>query len=93
MLGSKKEKEISKADMAKKVEAWRVINSVLVQANSQYMTSLSNLLVEKEVQLKQLEEKLKGESATEEDNAEYLFTGGYVQCLRDILNAKKATQN
>ena len=89
MTDIKREKEISKADMQKKVEAWKTINSVLVSANAQYMKSLSNMLVEKEVQLKQLEEKLQSEKATEDDNAEYLYTGGYVQCLKDILNAKK----
>ena len=93
MLTSNQEQEISKADMKKKVEAWRTINSVLVSANAEFMKGLTNMLTEKEVQLSQLEEKLKGENATEEDNAEYLFTGGYVQCLKDILNAKKTTQN
>ena len=90
MLESNKTKEILKADMKKKAEAWKVLNSVLVSANAEYMRNLSNLLVEKEVKLKQLEEKLNSGEATEEDNAEYLFQGGYTQCLRDILNAKKA---
>ena len=89
MVDIKKEKEISKADMKKKVEAWKTINSVLVKANSEFMQSLSNILVEKEVQFSQLEEKLKNETATEKDNADYLFIGGYVQCLKDILNGKK----
>ena len=93
MLESNKSKEISKADMKKKVEAWRVLNSVLVSANAEFMKSLSNMLVEKEVVLKQLEEKLNKKEATEEDNAEYLFQGGYVQCLKDILNAKKTKEN
>lgn len=92
MVNLKKEKEISKADMRKKVEAWKTINSVLVSANAEYIKSLQNILIEKKVQLSQLEEKLKGEGATEQDNAEYLFTGGYVQCLEDILNAKKAKE-
>jgi hypothetical protein len=93
MLQSNREKEISKADMRKKVEAWKTINSVLVKANADYMNSLASLLTEKQVQLSQLEEKLKGEGATEEDNAEYLFQAGYTQCLKDILNAKKTTQS
>ena len=92
MLESNKSKEISKADMKKKLEAWKTINSVLVSANAQYMKSLTNLLIEKEVVLKQLEEKLNSGEAKDEDNAEYLFQGGYVQCLKDILNAKKATE-
>lgn len=86
---SRFEKEISKADMKKKVEAWRTINSVLVSANAEFMTSLNKILIEKEEQHKQLEEKLKTENATEDDNAEYLFLGGYIQCLKDILYAKK----
>lgn len=84
-----REKEISKADMKKKVEAWKTINSVLVTANAEFMKSLSNMLTEKEVQLSQLEEKLKEEKGTEQENAEYLFQKGYTQCLKDILNAKK----
>ena len=90
MLNSHKEKEISKADMQKKVEAYKTINEVLVKANAQYMNALNSILVEKQVQLSQLEEKLKNTSATEQENAEYLFLGGYVQCLKDILNARKA---
>ena len=92
MLQSHKSKEISKADMEKKVQAWKTINGVLVQANAEYMNSLASMLTEKEVQHKQLEEKLQSGNATEDDNAEYLFLGGYVQCLKDILNAKKTTQ-
>ena len=89
MLESNKEKEISKADMKKKVEAWKTINSVLVSANAEYVKSLRNVLIEKETQKNQMEEKIKNGKATEEDNAEYLYLGGYVQCLKDILNAKK----
>ena len=85
-----KQKEISKADMQKKVEAWKTINSVLVSTNAEFMKSLSNMLTEKEVQLSQLEEKLKAGNGTEQENADYLFIGGYVQCLKDILYAKKA---
>ena len=93
MLQSNKPKQVSKADMEKKVQAWKTINQTLVKANSEFMNSLATMLTEKQVKLAQLEEKLKSESATEEDNAFYLFTGGYVQCLKDILNAKKTTQN
>ena len=89
MLESNKEKEISKADMRKKVDAWRTINSVLVSANAEFMSSLAKMLTEKEVQRTQLEEKLKSGNATEDENAEYLYLGGYTQCLKDILNAKK----
>lgn len=95
MLGSRLEKEISKADMEKKVNAWKTINSVLVQANSSFMNSLASMLTEKEVQLEQLKEKLQkdDENVTEEDNVQLIYLGGYVQCLRDILNAKKNTEN
>lgn len=84
-----KQKEISKADMSKKVEAWKTINQVLVSANTTFMNSLSTMLKNKEEEKLKLEEKLKQEQATEEDNAEYLYLGGYVQCLKDILYAKK----
>ena len=89
MLQSKQEKKISKADMEKKVEAYKTMYSVLVSSNAEYMSKLYNILAEKEAGLKQLEEQLKEESATEETNAQYLYQGGYVQCLKDILNAKK----
>lgn len=88
-----KEKEISKADMKKKVEAWKTINSVLVSANAEFMNSLRAMLKTSEEKLKQLEEKLSLADATDKDNAEYIFTGGYVQCLKDILQIKKEGQN
>lgn len=85
-----KEKEISKADLIKKTEAYKTLNSVLVSANAEFMLSLNNILAKKEEEFKQLEEKLKKEeNATEDDNAKYLFLGGYVQCLKDILSAKR----
>lgn len=83
------QKEISKADMKKKVEAYKTLNQVLVSTNAEFMNSLAKLLQNKESQRLQLEEKLKKEDATEQDNAEYLFLGGYTQCLKDILSAKK----
>lgn len=85
------QKEISKADMKKKVEAYKTLNQVLISTNAEFMNSLAKLLQNKESQRLQLEEKLKKEDATEQDNAEYLFLGGYTQCLKDILNAKKAS--
>ena len=88
-----KEKEISKADMTKKVEAYKTINAVLVSANAQFMNSLTSMLTEREVQASQLEEKLKEEKGTEQDNAEYLFQKGYIQCLKDILYAKKTKES
>ena len=89
MLGSKQQKQISKADMEKKVEAYKTLNSVLVSANAEYMTNLNKLLQSKEDELKELKTKIETGIGTEEDNAMVLFMGGYVQCLKDILSAKK----
>lgn len=93
MLQSNKPKQVSKADMEKKVQAWKTINEVLVKTNAEFMNILSTMLAEKEVKKAELEKALQEGNATEDQNAEYLFIGGYVQCLRDILNAKKTTQN
>ena len=82
------EKQPSKADMAKKAEAWKVLNSVLVKANAEFMNKLRSMLTEKMVKHSQLQEKLEKGEGTEDDNAEYLFTGGYIQCLKDILGIK-----
>lgn len=88
MLQSKLEKQPSKADMERKVKAWETINSVLVKSNAEFMSKLRNILTEKTVQHEQLKTKLENGTATGDDNAEYLFLGGYVQCLKDILNVK-----
>ena len=93
MLQSNKPKQVSKADMEKKVQAWKTINEVLVKTNAEFMNILSTMLAEKEVKIAELEKALQEGNATEDQNAEYLFIGGYTQCLRDILNAKKTTQN
>ena len=93
MLQSNKPKQVSKADMEKKVQAWKTINEVLVRTNAEFMSILSTMLAEKEVKKAELEKALQEGNATEDQNAEYLFIGGYTQCLRDILNAKKTTQN
>ena len=71
------------------VEAWKTINAVLVKTNAEFMNKLNSMLAEKQLTHSQLEEKLKSNKGTEEDNAEYLFLGGYIQCLKDILGAKK----
>lgn len=89
MLGSKQQKQLSKADMEKKVEAYKTLNQVLVSANAEYMTNLNKLLQNKEDELKELKTKVETGIGTEEDNAMVLFIGGYVQCLKDILSAKK----
>ena len=90
MLGSKQEKQISKADMEKKVEAFKTLNQVLVSANAKYMENLNKLLQSKEDELRELKTKVETGVGTEEDNAMVLFMGGYVECLKDILSAKKA---
>ena len=88
MLQGNLEKQPSKSDMAKKVEAWKTINSVLVKANAEFMAKLKSILTEKMVQHDQLKEKLEKGEGTEDENALYIFTGGYIQCLKDILGIK-----
>ena len=87
-----KSKQVSKADLIKKTEAYKTMYQVLVSTNAEFMTSLNRILKEKEEQLTQLKEKADKEEATEQENATLLFLGGYVQCLKDILYAKKAVQ-
>ena len=89
MLESKKEKEPTKAELQEKVEAWKTLNSVLVKTNAEFMNSLKIILEQKISQQKVLEEKLKKNEGSEQDNAEYLFIGGYIQCLKDILGGKR----
>lgn len=89
MLEARKEKEPTKAEVIKKLEAWKTLNSVLVQQSQQFMNSLSSLLTEKQVQHDQLKEKLEKNEGTEEDNATFIFLGGYIQCLKDILTIEK----
>ena len=88
MLGSKQEKQMSKADMEKKVEAWRTINATLVSANAEFIANLNKLLQKKEDELRDLKLKVEQGEGTEEENATLLFLGGYVEALKDILNAK-----
>lgn len=83
------QKEISKAEMRKKIEAYRTMYQVMVSTNAEFMASLNRILKEKEEQLNQLQEKSNNNEATEQENATLLFLGGYVQCLKDILYAKK----
>ena len=86
------QKEISKAEMRKKVEAYKTMYQVMVKTNAEFMVSLTRILNEKTEQLKQLEEKLGLDNASEKDNAEYLFIGGYIQCLKDILYARNSQE-
>ena len=83
------QKEISKAEMRKKVEAYRTMYQIMVSTNAEFMASLNRILKEKEEQLNQLQEKSNNNEATEQENATLLFLGGYIQCLKDILYAKK----
>ena len=85
MFNSNKPKQDTRAEAQKKVEAWKTINSVLVQENAKFMNSLKNLLKENEIKLENLKVKLESNKGSEKDNAEYLFVGGYVQALKDIL--------
>ena len=91
-LQSNLEKQPSKADMQKRVEAWKTINSVLVKADAEFMSKLKSMLTEKMVQHDQLKEKLEKNEGTEDDNAEYIYLGGYIQCLKDILGIKPKAQ-
>ena len=78
--------------MQKKVEAWKTINSVLVKADAEFMAKLRNILAEKTVQHSQIQERLEKNEGSEDDNAEYLYLGGYIQCLKDILGIKPKAQ-
>ena len=51
------------------------------------MDKLGSMFTEKTVQHDQLKEKLEKGEGTEEENATYIYLGGYIQCLRDILGA------
>ena len=88
-LQDRQEKQLTKKEEAiKQSEAWKTLNSVLVKANGEFMAKLRSMLTEKQVQHSQLQEKLEKNLGTEEDNAEYLYLGGYVQCLKDILGIR-----
>lgn len=88
MLNSKLQKQDTKAEAQRKATAWRTLNEVLVQQNAKFMSSLRNLLAEKEAGLETLKEKLSKGEGTEEENASLIFQAGYVQALKDILGIK-----
>jgi len=88
MLQSNLEKQPTKAEAVKKAEAWKTLNEVLVKTNSEFMSKLNSLLLEKQIQQEELKAKLESGNGTDEDNAHFLFLSGYVDCLRDILNVK-----
>ena len=88
-LKDRQDKKLTKKEEAiKQSEAWKTLNSVLVKANGEFMAKLRSMLTEKQVQHVQLQEKLEKGTGTEEDNAEYLYLGGYIQCLKDILGIR-----
>ena len=87
-----KEKQMTRNEAIQKIEAYKTLNSVLVQQSSNFMNGLTCMLTEKQVQQDQIKEKLEKGEGSNDDNAEYLYLGGYVQCLKDILGAK-ARQN
>ena len=88
-LKDRLEKKLTRAEKAeKRTEAFKALNSVLVKANSEFMGKLRSILTEKQVQHAQLQEILEKGNGTEEQNAEYIYLGGYVQCLKDILGIK-----
>ena len=88
-LQDRQEKKLTRAEAAeKRTEAFKTLNEVLVKANSEFMGKLRSMLTEKQVQHSQIQEKLEKNLGTEDDNAEYLYLGGYIQCLKDILGIK-----
>ena len=93
MLLDKLDKQPTKNEIEKKVKAWETLNSVLVKANAEFMNKLGSMLTEKQVQHDRLKEKIEKGEGTEEDNAEYLFLGGYIKCLQDILGIKQKSTN
>lgn len=84
----KEEKKPSKADLEKKIEAWKTLNSVLVQANSEFMKKIVQILHEKEIEVEALKKKIEEGKDTQEDSVNLLFLGGYVQALKDISGTK-----
>ena len=89
MLQDRQEKKLTRAEAAeKRTEAFKTLNEVLVKANGEFMGKLRSMLTEKLVQHSQIQEKLEKGTGTEEDNAEYLYLGGYIQCLKDILGIR-----
>ena len=82
-------KQPTKEEANKKAEAWKTLNAVLVRTNAEFTQKLSNMLTENQEKHDLLKAKIEKGEAEEKDNAEYLFIGGYVQCLKDILGHKK----
>ena len=89
MLTSKLDKAPTKSELEKKVEAWKTVNSVLVEANSKFMQGLKNLLDKEVAKQEELQKVLEGGNCSEDDNFEYVFTCGRVDMLKEILGQHK----
>ena len=88
-LRDRQEKQLTKKEEAiKQSEAWKTLNSVLVKANGEFMAKLRSMLAEKQAQHEQLRITLEKGEGTDEQNASYIFIGGYIQCLKDILGIR-----
>ena len=92
MLKDRLEKQPTKNEMAGKVEAFKILNSILVKANAEFMTTLRKTLNEKVAARQALETNLQANEASEDESAEYIYLGGYTQALKDILSAKKTQE-
>ena len=90
MFQSKLEKAPTKAEMEKKVEAWKTVNAVLVESNSKFMRSLRSMLEKEEKKQEELKELLEKKEGSEDINLEYVYTGGRVDMLREILGIRNA---
>ena len=88
MLKDHLKQEPSKSDMAKKVQAYKTLNEVLVKTSAEFMKSLQTMLHEKQTQHAELQKLLDEGNGTEGQNATFIFLGGYIQCLQDILSSK-----
>ena len=82
------QKKPSKADLEKKVEAWKTLNKVLVETHEDFMQKLVKIMKEKESEHASLRESLEKGNGTEEDNAKFLYIGGYIQAFKDILGIR-----
>ena len=54
------------------------------------MKKLFDILKEKETEHSTLRKVLEEGKGTEEENAKFLYIGGYIQALRDVLGIKNA---
>ena len=85
------EKQPSKVEMAKKVEAWKTINSVLVRADAEFMNKLKSMLTEKSVQHYQIKEKCLNQSM--QIPAQHLQPLSLSEANKDIVSIGTALSN